>query len=87
MIAQRVKSLPFDVIQASPMARASQTAEIIKEAVSCQIVYNDLLKEHKRPSALLGQRTDSPEAAKINKECNLHQNDSLWHYSDEESIL
>lgn len=87
MIAQRVKSLPVDIIHASPMKRAFQTAGIIQEAIGGEVIYSDLLKEHRRPSVMIGKRTDSLLVAEINKECNLHQDDPLWHYSDEENFL
>lgn len=87
LIAQRVKALPIDIILASPMKRAFQTAGIIREAIDKEIIYSDLLKEHRRPSIMVGKRTDSPLAGEINKECNLHQDDPRWHYSDEENFI
>jgi broad specificity phosphatase PhoE len=87
MIAKRAKLLPVDIIYASPMERAAQTAKIVQEVIGKEIIYSDLLKEHRRPSIMVGQRTDSPLFAKINRECNLHQDDINWHYSDEENFL
>lgn len=87
MVAQRVKTLPIDIIHASPMKRATQTAEIIQGAIGKEIVYSDLLKEHRRPSVMIGQRTDCPFVDEINQKCNLCQDDPLWHYSDEENFL
>ena len=87
MVAKRVKSLPIDIIIASPMERAAQTAGIIQKALRREIIYSDLLKEHRRPSVMIGKRTDSPLMAEINRECNLHQDDINWHYSDEENFL
>ena len=87
MIARRVKALPVDIILASPMERAAQTAEIIQKATNKEIIYSGLLKEHRRPSIMIGKSPDGPLMALINKECNLHQKDINWHYSDEENFL
>ncbi len=87
MIARRAKALPIDIIHASPMKRASQTAETIKAAVNKEIIYSELLIEHRLPSLMIGKALESSLAAQIRKECNLHQDDINWHYSDEENFL
>ncbi|HOX30545.1 MAG TPA: histidine phosphatase family protein [Candidatus Paceibacterota bacterium] len=87
MIAQRVKTLPVEIIHASPMKRASQAAEIIREAIDKEIIYSDLIKEHRRPSVMIGHANEEEFVKKINYECNQHQNDISWHYSDEENFL
>jgi len=87
MAAERVKSLPVDMIYSSPMKRAVQTAGIVKEAIGKEIIFSELLKESRRPSVMIGKSDHNPLVAEIYKECNLHQDDPLWHYSDEENFL
>jgi probable phosphoglycerate mutase len=87
MAAERARSLSIDMICASPMKRAVQTAGIIKEAIGKEIIYSDLLKENRRPSVMVGKRGDDPLAVEIIKECRSHNDDPFWHYSDEENFL
>jgi len=87
MVAQRVKTLPVDIIHASPMKRAAQTAEVIQEATGLKIVWCDLFEESHRPSIMVGKRNEDPFVAKVYEECNRHQDDISWHYSDEENFL
>lgn len=87
ILAKRFSKIPIDIIYSSPMKRASQTAEIINESLKKKIIYSGLLNERKSPSEFLGKRTDDPEVSEINKIKNLHQDDPLWHYSDEENFL
>jgi broad specificity phosphatase PhoE len=87
MAAERAKSLSIDMICASPMKRAVQTAGIIKEAIGKEIIYSDLLRENRGPSVMVGKRGDDPLAVEIIKECRSHNDDPLWHYSDEENFL
>ncbi|MCX6758878.1 MAG: histidine phosphatase family protein [Candidatus Nealsonbacteria bacterium] len=87
IVAQRVKTLPVEIIHASPMKRAAQTAGIIQEATGLEIVWCDLFEESHRPSVMIGKRNEDPFVAQVCEECNRHQNDINWHYSDEENFL
>ncbi|MCK9573751.1 MAG: histidine phosphatase family protein [Candidatus Paceibacterota bacterium] len=87
LVAQRAKLIDLETIYASTMKRAVQTAGMIQEETGKEIIYSDILVEHRRPSEMLGHRSNGQMAAKINEECNLHQDDINWHYSDEENFL
>lgn len=87
ILAKRFSKIPIDIIYSSPIKRAKQTAKIINKTLKKKIIYSDFLKERKGPSEFVGKRTDSPEVAQINKIRNLHENDPLWHYSDEENFI
>ena len=87
VLAKRFSKIPIDIIYSSSLKRAEQTAEIINKKLNKKVVYSDLLKEKKGPSELTGKRADGSDALKINKLKNLHQDDPLWHYSDEENYI
>ena len=87
ILAKRFSKIPIDIIYSSPMKRARQTAEIINRYLKKEIIYSDFLKERKGPSEFIGKRTDSAEVLEINKIRNLHEDDPLWHYSDEENFI
>ena len=87
ILAKRFPKIPIDIIYSSPMKRAKQTAVIINKSLKKKIIYSNFLKERKGPSEFLGKRKDSQEVFKINKIRNLHENDSFWHYSNEENFI
>ena len=87
ILAKRFSKISIDIIYSSPMKRAKQTAEIINKFLKKKIIYSDFLKERKDPSDFLGKRADSFGILKINKIRDLHENDYLWHYSDEENFI
>ncbi|MBL7156390.1 MAG: histidine phosphatase family protein [Candidatus Pacebacteria bacterium] len=87
ILAKRFSKIPINIIYSSPLKRAKQTVEIINKTVKKKIIYSDFLKERKRPSEFLGKKADSSEVLKIHEIINPHDNDPLWHYSDEENFI
>jgi len=87
ILAKRFSKIPIDIIYSSSFKRARQTVEIINKIIRKKVIYIDLLEERKSPSELMGKKADGPEALKIYKMLNLHQDDPLWHYSDEENYI
>lgn len=87
MLAERFSKIPVDVIYSSSMKRAKQTAEIINESLKKDIIYSEYLKERRAPSEFVGKRKDSSELIEIEKLRDLHEEDSFWHYSDEENFI
>lgn len=87
ILAKRFSKIPIDIIYSSSLKRAKQTVEIINKIIRKKVIYTDLLGERKSPSELMGKKADGPEALKIHKILNLHQDDHLWHYSDEENYI
>ena len=83
VLARRFSTIPIDVIYASPLPRARQTADII----NASLVQNlDALREIKRPSEIIGKPlADGPSLA-IKRQLIVHVNDPTWHYSDEENF-
>lgn len=87
ILAKRFSKIPVDIIYASPLKRAKDTAEIIDKTLEKKIIYSDFLREKKNPSEIVGKKTDSDEVQEIHKSINLNSNDPLWHYSDEENFI
>lgn len=60
-VAERFTRLPIEVILASTMTRAQQTAQAIQQATGVPLISSDLLIEHLKPSAIQGRPHDDPE--------------------------
>ena len=87
ILAKRFSKIPIDIIFASPMQRARQTAEIINKELKKEIIYSELIREWRRPAELEGKRRDDADVLELHKVLNLHQDDQNWHYSDEENFI
>lgn len=61
-IAQRMRSIPFDALIASPIARARQTAEAIAKTTGVQLALSDLFIERIKPGSIDGKSWHDPEA-------------------------
>jgi broad specificity phosphatase PhoE len=85
-IAKRLESVSAELIVASTMTRARQTAAAILEKKNLPIEYSDLLVERRRPSELYGKCFDDPEALKMREVINKNFYDPDFHYSDEENF-
>ena len=87
IVADRFKSLPVDVILASDMNRASQTADVIGKAIKRKVIYSSLFQEILRPSSVRGKSKDEPEVATIMKDVKANFGNEEWHHSDEENFF
>lgn len=85
-VAKRISRLPIDVILASTMARAHQTAECIAKAIDKEIISTDLLREILRPTAVHGKERHGPEATPIIREVYKNFATTGAQHSDEESF-
>jgi broad specificity phosphatase PhoE len=85
-VAERFKTIPVDVILASDMMRASQTAEVIGKRLGKEVIHNNLFQEILRPSIIRGRKKDDPEVMKIMEEVKENFDKPEWHYSDEENF-
>lgn len=86
-VASRLKTIPFDALVSSPLARATETTGIIVEHTGWDkgIEYSDLFVERRKPSAQIGMMRTSPESLDIEREIVEHFGESGWHYADEEN--
>jgi broad specificity phosphatase PhoE len=64
LIADRIGNIDFDVLISSPVLRARQTAEIIKNNIDKELEYSDLFVERIKPSSVVDKSNDDLEAKK-----------------------
>lgn len=64
-IAERLSSLQFETLIASPVQRAKETAEYIAEATGKGVVFSDLFVERIKPSEIDGKPWTDAEANKV----------------------
>jgi broad specificity phosphatase PhoE len=85
-VAGRAKNLPHEVIIASHLTRAQQTAEAISAISGRPIVTSELFQERQRPTEIRGKYEDDPEAVAIANHLKEHyySTDTSKRYSDEE---
>ena len=85
-IAERLRKYKIDIIFASPVIRARQTAEIISTNLNVPIEQWDQLAEVKGPSEVGGKLIGDPEVTKIKKLIRGNYTKRNWKYSDEENF-
>jgi phosphoserine phosphatase len=85
-IAKRLKDIKIDLIFASPVVRARQTAEIISKSLGIPVEERSELAEAKGPSEIRGKSTKDPEAIKVKKLIWENFLKGNWRYSDEETF-
>jgi broad specificity phosphatase PhoE len=86
-VAERFKAIPIDIIVASDMKRASQTADIISNTLNKRVIYSDLFQEILRPSFVRGKSKDDPEVIKVMEEVKVNFGIQDKHHSDEENFF
>ena len=84
-IAERLRKFKIDIIFASPVVRARQTAEIIARSLKVPIEARDELIEVKNPSEIGGKPVNDPEVSRIKKLIRENYTKGNWKYSDEEN--
>jgi len=85
-VAERMKTVPFAALIASPLERARQTAQAIADQVDKEIEFSDLFIERRRPTELIGVSRADPQSLEVDAQINAHFAEPGWHYSDEESF-
>lgn len=86
-LAKRFESISIDVVLASSMERARQTAKIINEVLGVPFHENALFEEIKRPSEVRGRDKKDPEVKEIMKQVKANFTNPDWRYSDEENFF
>ncbi|MBP9759960.1 MAG: histidine phosphatase family protein [Candidatus Pacebacteria bacterium] len=84
-VADRVKTLGAEIILASPMPRAHDTAETIRVVSGLPLETLDVLREYVPPSRLVGTLRDSDDGKTYIREMLVHMDDPRWHYADEDN--
>ncbi len=59
-LANRIKSIPLEIIISSTLTRAKQTAEIIQDYTHYPVEYSDIFIERQKPHTIIGQRRNDP---------------------------
>lgn len=85
-LAKRLSKIPFDVLIASDMERAHETARIVGEQAGREVVAEPLFRELRRPSEVHGKSKTDPDVLAV-----MEQAAQVWEmeggrYSDEENF-
>ena len=86
VVGDRFSALPVDIIVASDMKRALQTADIIADRIKCEVVHSSLFNERRRPSEQLGEFKENETAKEAEMLMKTYFNDPQFRYSDEENF-
>ncbi len=78
---------PIDLILASPLERARETATIINGHLKVPLRFSRLLGERKNPSEIIGKHGDDPEVARIVDAMDKGYHGDDYRYSDEENFV
>lgn len=86
-VTQRFGHIPIDVIIASTMERAAETARAIAQRVGREVVLEPLFQEILRPTTVRGKLHADPEASEIMQMVVRHWANADWRHSDEENFF
>lgn len=78
--------IPLDVIIASPLARTTETAQVIAKQTGTPLELSDLFVELRRPRILWGKSWFSFETIRIFSMIYMNARKTQWHFSDEENL-
>jgi len=84
-LAERMRTIDAQVILASPMPRALDTARAVHETTNLPLEIHDTLRELLPPTSLVGKPYDGPEGDVYTRERVLHHSNPHFRYEDEES--
>ncbi|MDO8510498.1 MAG: histidine phosphatase family protein [bacterium] len=85
-LAKRFTKLSVDVIIASTMKRAEETAVIINDVINKPIEFSGLFVERRRPSWHVGRAKDDPEVLEADKRIQENFGVEEFRLSDEENF-
>jgi broad specificity phosphatase PhoE len=85
-LAQRMKSLPIEVIVSSSMVRAKQTALILSQGSGKNVISSNLFIERRRPSAVIGRSKTDLDVNIIEKAIQTNFTTLNWRHSDEDNF-
>lgn len=85
-IAERASKLPIEVVVASTLLRAKQTAQHIVDKIGKPLETSDLFVERRSPSEYVGRPYGDPKTADIDKILDANFGKPGWRHSDEENF-
>jgi broad specificity phosphatase PhoE len=86
-VADRTRALDAEVILASPMPRARDTAQLIADATGLPLEVQERFREYNPPSTLIGKERRSPEGQAYITGMLEHMNDQSWRFADEDTYF
>jgi broad specificity phosphatase PhoE len=86
-VAERFTRIHVDKIFASPYLRAKETAEAIGKNIGKRIVFDELLREIKRPSEIIGKSHYEDDYHRIIAEVEKRELSPENRYQDEETLF
>jgi probable phosphoglycerate mutase len=86
-VAKRFVQIPVDVVVASPMKRALQTAQEIAKETGKELIECEFFHEILRPTVIRGKHFDDPDVLKIRKHLDTHFGSLDNRHSDEENFV
>lgn len=86
-VSERFKTIAVDLVIASDMTRAAQTADAIGKVVGKEVIHTNLFQEVLRPSFVRGKSKDDQEVVNIMEQVKANFDNEDWHYSDEENFF
>ena len=85
-LAKRFRTIPVDVILASPYVRTKETAELFNAELQKPVEYVPTFEERRGPSAMDGLPKSDPRWEKLHTALKMHYHEPNWRYSDEENF-
>ncbi|MES2953150.1 MAG: histidine phosphatase family protein [Patescibacteria group bacterium] len=86
VVGKRLKNLPVEVLIASSMVRARQTAEIISGHIEKPLEFTDLAIERQMPSVVYWKHREDPETNVLIDKLKEAFEVPGWRHSDEENF-
>lgn len=86
-VAQRFSHIHVDAVISSPYRRTRETAEAIAKVLGKEIVFEDIFRELKRPSEIVGTSFASKEYHRVINEIEKIELEPNARYSDEETLF
>jgi broad specificity phosphatase PhoE len=83
---QRLKNRKIEVLLVSPYTRTKETAAEINKYLDKPIEYNDLLKERRNPSEIVGRSVSDPVVMHIVDQIDKSYHLDNYRFSDEENF-
>lgn len=86
-VAKRLSHIHVDAIISSPFERTKETAEAISKTLGKEIMFDDVFRELRRPSEIMGMSFASEEYHRAINEIEKIELDPHARYSDEETLF
>lgn len=86
-VAKRFSHIHIDAIISSPYRRAKETAKAISKSTGKKVIFDDVFRELKRPTEIVGTSFDGVEYHRVINEIEKIELKSDARYSDEETLF